>query len=304
MTATVTQPRTTTTLRRTTPSRPVTAPRRSVALALVMLVLVLYTLMPLAYLIINATKTSDDFFRTFGLGFGTHFNLWHNLRAVFTYHGGVYGRWFANTVLYVVAGAGGATALATAAGYAIAKMNFPGRRSVLAVVLVAIAVPGTAIALPTFLLFSALNLTDTPWAVILPSLISPFGLYLMWTYAAEAVPTELLEAARIDGASELRTFLSIALRLLAPGVVTVLLFSVATTWNNYLLPLIMLSNPRWYPLTVGLSQWNAQVTGTDPQPIQTLVITGSLVAIIPIVAVFLLLQRYWQSGLAAGSVKQ
>ena len=127
-----------------------------------------------------------------------------------------------------------------------------------AVVLGAVAVPGTALAVPTFLMFSQLGLTNTPWAVILPSLISPFGLYLIWVYAVDAVPTELLEAARMDGAGEFRTFFTISLRLLAPGIVTVLLFTVVATWNNYFLPLIMLSDPTWYPLTVGLNQWSAQ----------------------------------------------
>ena len=107
-------------------------------------------------------------------------------------------------------GAGGATLLATLAGYGLAKFDFPGKRAVFAIVLGAVAVPGTALAVPTFLLFSKLGLTNTPWAVILPSLVSPFGLYLIWTYAAEAIPTEMLEAARMDGAGELRTFFVIS----------------------------------------------------------------------------------------------
>jgi len=204
----------------------------------------------------------------------------------------------------VVVGGGGATILATLGGYGLAKYRFPGRRAVFAVVLGAVAIPGTALAVPTFLLFSQIGLTNTPWAVILPSLISPFGLYLVWTFATDAVPTELLEAARLDGAGEFRIFFTIALPLLAPGIVTVLLFAIVATWNNYFLPLIMLSDPTWYPLTVGLSQWSAQATGVGAQPIFNLVITGSLLTIVPIVIAFLFLQRYWQSGLAAGSVKQ
>ncbi|WP_323824618.1 ABC transporter permease subunit, partial [Pseudomonas aeruginosa] len=90
-----------------------------------------------------------------------------------------------------------------------------------------------------FLLFSQLGLTNTPWAIIIPSLISPFGLYLIWVYATDAIPTELLEAARMDGAGEFRTFFTISIRLLTPGIVTVLLFAVVATWNNYFLPLIM-----------------------------------------------------------------
>ncbi|HEY0247979.1 MAG TPA: carbohydrate ABC transporter permease [Gryllotalpicola sp.] len=278
-------------------------PRRNLVLTIVMALFVVYSLVPLIWLVINSTKTQADLFTTFGLGFGKHFVLFSNIAQTFTYKDGIFLHWLLNTLLYVVVGAGGATLLATLGGYGLAKYAFPGRRAVFGVVIGAIAVPGTALAVPTFLMFSKLGLTNTPWAVILPSLISPFGLYLIWTYAIDAVPIELLEAARVDGASELRTFFTISLRLLTPGIVTVLLFAIVATWNNYFLPLIMLSDPTWYPLTVGLSQWSAQATGVAAQPIYNLVITGSLITIIPIVVAFLFLQRYWQSGLAAGSVK-
>ncbi|MFS0713959.1 carbohydrate ABC transporter permease [Microbacterium sp. 2P01SA-2] len=280
------------------------ARRKSVVLTIVMSLFILYTLLPLFWLIINATKTQGDLFTTFGLWFGDSFNLWNNIVETFTYRDGIFLRWLGNTLLYVVVGAGGATVLATMAGYGLAKYNFRGRKAVFAVVIGAVAVPGTALAVPTFLMFSQLGLTNTPWAIIIPSLISPFGLYLMWVFASDAVPTELLEAARMDGASEMRTFFTISTKLLMPGIVTVLLFAVVATWNNYFLPLIMLSDPAWYPLTVGLNQWNAQATGAAAQPIYNLVITGSLLSIIPIVVAFLMLQRFWQSGLSAGSVKQ
>ncbi|WP_159500689.1 carbohydrate ABC transporter permease [Microbacterium sp. 18062] len=285
--------------RRTPPAR-----RRSVVLTVVMSLFLLYTLLPLFWLVINATKTQGDLFSTFGLWFGDSFNLGDNIVETFTYRDGIFLRWLGNTLLYVVLGAGGATVLATMAGYGLAKYDFRGRKAVFAVVIGAVAVPGTALAVPTFLMFSQLGLTNTPWAIIIPSLISPFGLYLMWVFASDAVPTELLEAARVDGAGEFRTFFTISAKLLAPGIVTVLLFAVVATWNNYFLPLIMLSDPAWYPLTVGLNQWNAQATGAAAQPIYNLVITGSLLSIIPIVVAFLLLQRFWQSGLSAGSVKQ
>jgi multiple sugar transport system permease protein len=278
--------------------------RKSILLTIVMAIFVIYSVVPLVWLIVNATKDQGDLFSTFGLWFGNDFNLFQNIADTLTYRNGIFVQWFGNTLLYVVVGAGGATLLATLAGYGLAKFNFPGRRAVFAVVLGAVAVPGTALAVPTFLLFSQIGLTNTPWAVILPSLISPFGLYLIWTYAVDAVPTEILEAARMDGASEFRTFFTISLRLLSPGIVTVLLFAVVATWNNYFLPLIMLSEPTWYPLTVGLSQWSSQATGVAAQPIFNLVITGALLTIVPIVVAFLFLQRYWQSGLSAGSVKQ
>ena len=291
------------------PARPLerrssTNPRKSVPLTVVMTIFIVYSLVPLIWLIINATKTQAGLFSSFGLWFADDFALGQNIIDTLTYRDGIFVRWFGNTLLYVVVGAGGATLLATLAGYGLAKYRFPGRRAVFAVVLGAVAVPGTALAVPTFLMFSQLGLTNTPWAIIIPSLISPFGLYLIWVYAVDSVPTELLEAARVDGASELRTFFTISIRLLTPGIVTVLLFSVVATWNNYFLPLIMLSDPSLYPLTVGLNQWNAQATGVAAEPIYNLVITGSLLTIIPIVVAFLLLQRFWQSGLSAGSVKQ
>ena len=278
-------------------------PHKSIALTGLMVLFVLYTVVPLFWLFVNASKTQTDLFSTFGLWFGHDFALFSNIRETLSYQDGIFLRWLGNTLLYVVIGAGGATLLATMAGYGLAKFRFPGRRGVFSLVLGAVAVPGTALAVPTFLLFSRLGLTNTPWAIIIPSLISPFGLYLIWVYAIEAVPTEILEAARMDGAGEFRTFFTISFRLLAPGVVTVLLLTVVATWNNYFLPLIMLSDPDWYPLTVGLNQWNSQASGVAAQPIYNLVLTGSLLAIIPIVMAFLLLQRYWQSGLTAGSVK-
>jgi multiple sugar transport system permease protein len=280
------------------------APRKSVALTILLAIFAIYSLVPLVWLVINASKTQSGLFSSFGLGFGDDFVLFQNIGEAFTYRDGILLRWLGNTLLYVVVGAGGATLLATLAGYGLAKYRFPGRRAVFAVVLGAIAIPGTALAVPTFLLFSQLGLTNTIWAIIIPSLISPFGLYLIWVYAIDSVPAELLEAARMDGAGELRTFFTISIRLLAPGIVTVLLFTVVATWNNYFLPLIMLSDPSLYPLTVGLNQWNNQATGAAAEPIYNLVLAGSLITIIPIVVAFLVLQRFWQSGLSAGSVKQ
>ncbi|MEU8361494.1 carbohydrate ABC transporter permease [Nonomuraea sp. NPDC048882] len=278
--------------------------RRSVTLTVLTSIMLIYTLLPLVWLAINASKTQEGLLSSFGLWFDDDFALFSNIAAAFTYDDGIFTRWLLNTLLYVVLGAGGATLLATIAGYGLAKFDFPGKKAVFAVVIGAVAVPGTALAVPTFLMFSSLGLTNTPWAVIIPSLVSPFGLYLMWTFAGDAVPNEILESARVDGAREFQTFFRISLPLLAPGIVTVLLFTVVATWNNYFLPLIMLKDPGWYPLTLGLSAWNAQATTAGGEAIFNLVITGSLLTIVPLIVAFLLLQRYWQSGLAAGSVKE
>ncbi len=278
--------------------------RRSATLTVLTTLMLVYTLLPLLWLLINATKTQEGLLNSFGLWFAGDFALFDNIAATFAYNDGTFTRWLLNTLLYVVVGAGGATLLATLAGYGLAKFDFPGKKAVFATVIGAVAVPGTALAVPTFLMFAGLGLTNTPWAIIIPSLVSPFGLYLMWIYSADAVPKEILESARVDGSGEFRTFFRISLPLLAPGFITVLLFNVVATWNNFFLPLIMLKDPDWYPLTLGLYTWNEQAATTGGEAVFNLVITGSLLTIIPLVAAFLLLQRYWQSGLAAGSVKE
>lgn len=282
-------------------------PRRSTPLTIAMLAALAYFLLPLFWLLIASTKSAQDLFDSFGLWFSHSPRLLTNIEDTFTQSDGVFVRWLLNTVVYAGVSAIGAAFLAAAGGYGFAKFRFRGDRLAFNLVLGAVMVPTTALAIPTYLLFAEAGLVNTPWAVILPSLVNPFGLYLMRVYAADAVPDSLLEAARIDGVGEAGIFFRIVLRLLAPGLVTVLLFTLVATWNNYFLPLIMLNDPNLYPITVGLSSWAEQAQnggGGVSSDMIALVVTGSLVSIVPLVAAFLLLQRYWQSGLATGSVKQ
>ena len=268
-----------------------------------LLVFLTYSLLPLFYLIVSATKDGSVLFSSFGLWFSS-FDLFANLSGVFTYDGGVFINWLWNTAYYSVISAVGASFMATIAGYSFAKFRFRGRTLLFAVILGSIMVPPTALVIPTYLLLSKVELVNTPLAVILPSLISPFGVYLMRVYAEQSVPDDLLDAARVDGAGELRIFWSVALRVLMPGFVTVLLLSFVTTWNNYFLPLVVLNDPNLYPLTVGLAAWNDLASGGGgAQNLYPLVITGSLVSVVPIILAFLFLQRYWQGGLTFGSLK-
>jgi multiple sugar transport system permease protein len=296
MTAVTTDPR-------RDPGRP--AGRRSRTLTVVMLACLGYFLLPLFWLAVASTKSVSGLFNSFGLWFsGDGFNLVDNVRQVLTYNDGIYLRWLGNTALYAVVSAGGAALLATLGGYGFAKYRFPGAELMFRSVLGSIMVPATALAIPTYLLFSKAGLVDTAEAVIIPSLLNPLGLYLMRVYAADAVDDSLIEAARVDGAGELRIFFQVGFRLLVPGFITVLLLSLVSTWNNYFLPLLMLNSPRRFPVTVGLAQWNATASGgSASQALFNLVITGSLLSIIPLVVAFLLLQRYWQNGIAAGGVK-
>ncbi|WP_051393260.1 carbohydrate ABC transporter permease [Glycomyces arizonensis] len=279
---------------------------RRTILTIGMLAAAAYFLLPLFWVLVASSKTSADLFSTFGLWFSGDFALFDNIGETVTYDGNVFLRWMGNTLLYAVTAAGGGALLASLAGYGFAKYRFKGNRAMFMTVLGAVMVPTTALAIPTYLLFSRLGLADTPWAIILPSLINPFGLFLMTVYVQSAVPDSLLEAGRIDGAGEFRIFFQVTLRLLAPGFATVLLFTLVNTWNNYFLPLIMLNDPDLYPITVGLARWQGQAAaaGGASGDLVPLVITGSLLSVIPLIIAFLFLQRYWQSGLVTGAVKQ
>jgi multiple sugar transport system permease protein len=264
----------------------------------------IYTFFPLFYLFVASTKSNFDLFSTFGLWFASEFNLGANLRDVFTFTNGIFGRWLLNTFIYATASAFGAAVFATAAGYAFAKFQFLGRNVLFAAILGAIMIPQTALVVPIYLLLARAGLIDNPLGVILPTMVSPIGVYLMRVYVEQGVDDALLDAARIDGAGEFRIFRSIVFRLIAPAFVTVLLLSFVAAWNNYFLPLIVLSTPEYYPLTVGLSSWYQLAgAGGGGQALFSIVLTGALVSIVPVIAVFLMLQRYWQGGLALGAVK-
>jgi len=272
---------------------------RTVAMA-VMIVATLYFLTPLWWLLVASTKERSDFTTTNPLWFAD-FALFDNIAALLSYRDGVFVRWLANSALYAGLGALLATLFAAMAGYAIAKYSFRGRDTLFNIILGGVLVPATALALPLFLLFSQAGATNTIWAVLLPSLVSPFGVYLSRIYAAASVPDELIEAARIDGAGEVRTFFSVATRLMAPALVTIFLFQFVTIWNNFFLPLIMLRDEGLFPVTLGLYVWNTQVSQIPD--IRALVVIGSLLSIIPLIVTFLALQRFWQSGLANGGLK-
>lgn len=269
----------------------------------VLVLMFAYFLLPFWWIVVAATKSNEGLFSSPALWFADN-GLLDNLHQLFTFNDGIYLRWMLNSLLYAVVGGIGATAVSAFAGYAFAKLRFPGRTLLFNVLLGLIMVPATALVLPTYLMLSRAGLIDSIWAVILPTLLNPFGVYLFRVYATDMVPEEMLEAARIDGASELRIFRSVALPVMRPALVTVLLFSVVATWNNFFLPLVMLSNDRLFPLTVGLQTWYRTATiNSGASVLFNLVIVGSLLAIIPLVVAFLLLQRYWQGGLTVGSIK-
>jgi multiple sugar transport system permease protein len=273
---------------------------RTVAMSL-MVLLAIYFVLPVYFLIVAATKPQADLVSTFGLWF-SHFDLLQNLKTLFAQRDGVFGRWALNSVLYAVVGAAVGTLISALCGYALAKFRFRGREVLFSILLGGVLVPSTALALPLFLLFSAAGIVDTYWAVFLPSIVSPFGVYLARIFANAAVPDEIIESARLDGAGEFRTFFSVSFKLMTPSLVTVFLFQFVGIWNNFFLPLVMLQQEKLFPITLGLYEWNGQAKQGVSQ-LQESVITGSLVSIVPLIILFILLQRFWRTGLAAGSIK-
>jgi ABC-type glycerol-3-phosphate transport system permease component len=271
-----------------------------------LLILVMYFLTPLWWLIVASTKDTAGLFSGTGgpLWFDNEFHLFSNIAELFQRQDGIYWRWFGNSFLYAFAGGIGATVLAVLAGYGFAKYRFRGRSAFFSLLLGSVMVPMTALVIPTFVLLSGFGLVNTIWAVILPSLLSPFGVYLMRVSTQDAVPDELLDAARVDGAGELRTFFQVALPLLRPAIVTVLLVSIVATWNNFFLPLAVLSDPNLLPVTVGLNNWQAlSNAGAGGEQMWNLIVTGAFVSILPLIVSFLALQKYWQGGLSLGALK-
>ncbi|MFI6789064.1 carbohydrate ABC transporter permease [Nonomuraea sp. NPDC050383] len=274
-------------------------PATVVVLAL-LLAAAVYFLLPVVWVLVASTKSTADLFGTFGL-WSPRPQLGANLGRLFGTGDGLFGRWILNSFLYAGLGALAATLLSAAAGYAMAKYPFRGREALFNLVLAGVLVPSTVLALPTYLIFSEAGMTGSFWSVLLPSVVSPFGVYLARIHAHAAIPDALLESARLDGAGEYRIFFRIGLKIMSPALVTIFLFQFIGIWNNYFLPLVMLSDQRLYPVTLGLALWNSQ-TFRDPAFFE-LTVTGAAVSALLLVLTMASLQRFWRAGLTAGSVK-
>ncbi|MGW0390563.1 carbohydrate ABC transporter permease [Streptomyces sp. NPDC003042] len=264
-----------------------------------LLLVAAYTLMPLAWLVLAATKNRRDLFATDPYVPGD-FNLLTNLAEVFTYNDGIFGRWLGNSLLYTVVGSTVSALISVACGYAFHAYEFRNKEALFGVVLAGVLVPATVLQLPLYLMASATGAVNTYWAYLVPALVNPFGVYLARVFADGYVPHEVLAAARVDGAGELRVFTHVSFPMLWPGFVTIFLFTFTAIWNNFYGALTMLNDERLYPVSLGLFMWNRSVY-QQPE-LYPMVITGSLVAVVPLVLAFLGLQRFWRSGLTAGAV--
>ncbi len=204
---------------------------------------------------------------------------------------------FANSVLM----AGAITLLSllvnTMAGYAFAKLRFAGRERIFQVLLAALVVPAQVAMLPLFLLMKQLGLVNSYWGVIVPALATVFGIFLVRQYA-RSIPDELIEAARIDGAGELRIFFQVVLPMLKPVLVTLAIFTFMGAWNDFMWPLIVLTDQAHYTLPVAL----AALSREHIMDVE-MMMAGAVVTVLPVLALFLVLQRYYIQGLLLGSVK-
>ena len=275
------------------------APKKIARIATIvaLTITMVYFILPIIWVMFSATKSNADLVSTNGFWFG-HFELAENYTKLMGWTQGLFWRWVLNSLFYSTTAGVIGTLISVAAGYAMAKFVFPGRNVSMDLIMAGLLMPVALLTIPLYVVFHNLGLTDTVWAILIPSCVSPFGVFLGRVYADSSVPTELIEAARIDGASEARVFFTIVLRLLAPAMVTIFLFIFVATWNNFLLPLMMVSTPELKPVTLGLY---GMMSYFAPQ--KGAVMLGALLGVLPLIVLFLGLQKYWQSGLAAGSVK-
>jgi multiple sugar transport system permease protein len=293
----------TTAIRPVSSARPKPARRSRINLipTVILLVGALYCVLPVVWIVIASTKTNSELFSTPPFEPTFHGGFVTNMRALFTYDNGIFFRWAINSVIYAVGGATLSTIVCGCAGYALGKYRFPGSVWLFRLIVAAVLLPQIMLAIPQFLLLAKVGMTNNYAAVLLPQLVSPFAIYLCKIYAEAAVNDEVLEAARVDGASEWRIFLSIGVRLLSPALVTVFLLQFIGIWNNFLLPYVMLNRDQLFPVTEGLYGLLIITGGQAAQ--YSIVIAGVLVSIVPLALVFLSLQRYWRVDLISGGVK-
>ena len=206
-------------------------------------------------------------------------------------------KWLFN-IIFISAAAMVLTCLTAAlAGYALAKKRFYGRALLFTIIICDMALPKQVIVIPLLREMNILHLADTLWAVILPTVGWPFGVFLMKQFS-ETIPTEILEAARVDGAGEIRTFSTIVFPMIKPGVGALAIFTFVNTWNDYFLQLIMLTSEESWTISLGIARLQGEMASDFG-----LIMAGASLAAIPIVTIFLLFQKYFTQGITMGAVK-
>ncbi len=276
----------------------------------ILVILAILFLFPLYWIVTGAFKPATDIYATKPVWapsewVSTNFeNLFNRRSAPLFEIFGLQGptvpaafRWLINTVFMAVAAMILTCITAAMAGYALAKKRFRGRAILFGLIVCAMALPKQVILIPLLREMSDLHLYDTLWAVILPTVGWPFGVFLMKQFS-ESIPGEILEAARVDGSSELRTFTTIVVPMIKPGIGALAIFTFINSWNDYFMQLIMLSSGSNFTISLGIATLQAE-TSVD----MGMLMAGAALAAIPIIVVFLVFQKYFTQGITMGAVK-
>ena len=293
-------------------SRPTATPGQWISRVLVVVLLaafVLFFIVPIIWLLLAPTKSNNELLLEGPFSFGSFEQLVANWNELFAFGSGVFTVWLGNSVFYSFSALALTLLISIPAGYALALVQFKGRRLLLITTLIVMLIPNTALVLPIFLELSAVKLIGNPLAVILPFSFFPFGVYLTYIYFSTSISRDLLDAARVDGASEFKVFRRIAMPLAMPVIALVGFFSFVTNWNNYFLPFVMVPG-RKAPIQVGLAELISNVPLFNPTTVSSITISlpqlalATVISIIPVLIVFLFSQRFLVAGLTAGATKE
>jgi multiple sugar transport system permease protein len=267
---------------------------------------------PVVWVLLATTKSDAQLTSWGPFTFGTFGHFIDAWKALFGFQSDAMIGWLKNSAIYSFGGVAIAIVAAVPAGYGLALTQFIGRRTLLAITLITMIMPATALVLPLFLEMNSVSLTDTAWSVILPFSFFPFGVYLCYIFFSSTIPKDLLAAARVDGCNEWGVFRYIAMPLARPVVALVAFFAFVADWNNYYLPFVMLASNNKLPVQVGLEYlissteaFNPGNPGTGAQLVHRPELAlAILVAIAPVAIVFLFAQRTLVKGMLAGATKE
>ena len=276
----------------------------------VLVILAILFLFPLYWILTGAFKPAQDIYSQKPVWWPTEWvvtnfqNLFKKRTAPLFSFFGLDGpvapaafRWLINSVFMAVMAMLLTCLTAAMAGYALAKKRFMGRAILFSLIVCAMALPKQVILIPLLKEMSILGLNDTLWAVIFPTVGWPFGVFLMKQFS-EGIPGEILEATRIDGASEAKTFVTVVLPMVKPGIGALAIFTFINAWNDYFMQLVMLASGEKFTITMGIATLQAE-TSVD----MGLLMAGAGLASVPIITVFLLFQKYFTQGITMGAVK-
>jgi multiple sugar transport system permease protein len=276
---------------------------------LVVVGFVLFFVVPIVWLLLAPTKSARELLLDNPFSVGGFAQLAANWESLTSFQNGLIWVWLGNAAFYSLAALVITLVVSIPAGYALALTEFRGRRLLLALTLIVMLVPSTALVLPIFLELSAVKLVGTPLSVILPFSFFPFGVYLTYIYFSTTVSRDLLNAARIDGAGEFRVFSQVAMPLATPVIALVGFFSFVGNWNNYFLPYVMVPG-RKAPIQVGIAELLSNVPQFNPTNASSTTIDlptlalATLFAVAPVLLIFLFSQRFLVTGMTAGGTKE